>query len=1077
MPTYIVFANTDDGQIASTSATYATAAAGTGSLALDNTGTILTVGQFLSGTYAVYESFLNFDTSSIPTTEHGIAAMLKLTMIANQGVVGDIATAPGNYIMALSGIAWTSPLTTAQWKTNAVTAAALNAQNQFGAQWGNQLNSQAQVWLSSGNMHNAERQVNFGGATRLVLTTTRALQGNVPGGLEYATFDSSNIGTSADPALIVVTVKRDSMRLVNNCQDQLSTGEVVSIRSDGADPAPNLTLGYYTKGTNTFNTIASFSTVGSGTSGLSEHGGNNVMGIQIDAYDNIYVVGISAIDRGTWWAQAFLKGSGLVWTAKTALTATLPTAYSVVQQLASCWVNNSNNAGFLFVQALTEYNSWWNPSANLSIDSSYAVFSCANLLAGAGPLVSSQTNLAYYGFAPQYAFDGGVRILDSVGFSSAPIANPYTCIAYASKASAAASYQLAWHALQWNQAGGGVTEQLNSVAVANSGSVALGGDSQIRTIQCDGNRVAIVFGQSSTYHSVCMVDKSGNGSIYSAMNISTMPDFSLSADWDASYDPASGNVWLYYIDINNNRRIARVAFNINTNLWSNTETQITTTLGSAGGTNSKLKTFSETANNLNLVIEAASVTAGGVWSTSAVLDSYNNPPNAPSINNIQPFDATGSKVISWVFSDPDSGDSQSAYAIEIDNNANGASAYRSGTVSSAVSSFTLPANTLSNNLTYRIRISNKDSNAGQGPFSNYSTFQTSSAGTLTIIDPVSDDIAGYISANYTVKWTFSNTGGATQTKYQIKATRLDTSTTFYDSGLITSTATQAVVPNFPSGVRVRVDLVITTSTSLTTGTASRYMTTTYAAPDQIISLLATTAANGSAVNLGWSIPTPTGSRPSPTSFDIYRSIDGGVTWTGIVNLPAGTTNYLDAVCPSQCIPQYAIRANSNTGYTWSVLATASAAVNFLGIIISQQGTRSSNQWSTAQTMYFGGAANSESIAIGATQLQFAGRAKPVTEFGDNGTQTISVSATLPFAGNPVTTLADTNQLSDYQIRVVMTTLANNRETICFRDGRGRQVFGSIQTVSFTDVAAGTKVAFTVDAVDFAEGPTTTNVTS
>lgn len=1067
MPTYIVFANTDDGFLTSASASYASAVAGTG-LVLDNSSNNITIGQDLTiGTYHIYEAFLNFDTSSIPTAEKCIEAMLKLTLLTDTGVINlnDID---------VRLLTWASPLTTGQWKNpNTVVLPA----PQFGAQYGQYIYQQIPVQLSTGLNHPAE-MINKGGATRFVVGTADALLAIPPTAAEYLTANSSNIGTSADPTLVVYTVKRDTMRIVNKCQSQLSTGEIVAIVSDGADPTPALTLGYYTKGSTTFNTIASLP-VGTAINQLDAKGGNNTLDLVIDPSDNIYVVGIAGINRTSWWLQAFSKISGLHWTAQT--IGTQPSATGqLLQEIAATFITNTTNAGYLWVVGFPEITTWMNPANNLALDGSYAVFIASALLSSTQPYISSAQSLLYFQFAPSYPFDGLIRCIDTAPFSVARVDNSNIITAYASKQASTAAMQIAWCVLPFNAQGGGngslFTGQLGLSSSATN--TALGPDSKIKIVTLDGHKVAILFGEGPGRHSVILVDSSANGITYGAINFSTMPDFSTSSDWDAAYDPASGNIWLYYIDATSNRRIAKVSFNINSLNWATSETQVTTTLGSAGGTNSKLRVANGITNGLNLLIEAASVTSGGVWSTSAVADSFNNAPNAPTINYIAPFDATAAKTITWNFSDPDSNDTQLAYAIEIDNNGTGASAYRSGTVTGApglLSTITLGANALSNNITYRIRISTKDSNNTQGPFSGYTVFSTSSVGSLTITDPATDNPANQIVANYLVKWTYTNSGSATQTKYQIKMIRLSDGVQLYDSGLVSSTTAQATVPNIPSATPVRFDLVITNSLSQTTATSSRLFTTNWGAPDQITILNANSGKTS--VVLTWTIPTPTGSRPAASTYDVFRSVDGGITWTQIINLPTGTNGYTDNVVPSGVTPMYVIRSNAVNGYQWSVQATATAPISFLGILISEQINTTFQKWSAAQAMFFGGASNVETISVGATQLQFAGRALPVTEFGENGTDSISVQATLPFYGNPSQSIDDTNTMTDVQVKAVLEALVLSRVTICFRDGRGRQVFGTISQLTENDDDIGTKVSFQVDAVDYQEGSVVTNVTT
>jgi hypothetical protein len=100
----------------------------------------------------------------------------------------------------------------------------------------------------------------------------------------------------------------------------------------------------------------------------------------------------------------------------------------------------------------------------------------------------------------------------------------------------------------------------------------------------------------------------------------------------------------------------------------------------------------------------------------------------------------------------------------------------------------------------------------------------------------------------------------------------------------------------------------------------------------------------------------------------------------------------------------------------------------------------------------------ENIAVATNQLVFAGRAYPVAEFSENNTQTVDLSLTIPWS--------DTWQEECDIVRAYATF----RGTLTFRDGRGRLLYGIVQSVRLTDRKEGTIVTFNVQRVDYSPQP-------
>lgn len=117
-----------------------------------------------------------------------------------------------------------------------------------------------------------------------------------------------------------------------------------------------------------------------------------------------------------------------------------------------------------------------------------------------------------------------------------------------------------------------------------------------------------------------------------------------------------------------------------------------------------------------------------MWSDVKVL---NAAPNAPTITS----PTSGQKVntrtptITWTFSDPDAGNTQSAFNVQIVNSAYSAILWDSGWISSSATSYALPAGAITADGTYYVRMMVKDNSGvvntanGRGPDPSFDNIQ------------------------------------------------------------------------------------------------------------------------------------------------------------------------------------------------------------------------------------------------------------------------------------------------------------------------------------------------------------------
>lgn len=113
---------------------------------------------------------------------------------------------------------------------------------------------------------------------------------------------------------------------------------------------------------------------------------------------------------------------------------------------------------------------------------------------------------------------------------------------------------------------------------------------------------------------------------------------------------------------------------------------------------------------------------------------------------------------------------------------------------------------------------------------------------------------------------------------------------------------------------------------------------------------------------------------------------------------------------------------------------------------------------TIHQFFYAPSGKVEQRSTSSEMLVFAGRTRPVAEFGENQTDTLDVAFVIPFDGNWAA-----------EVLVAQTAYETNR-TYVYRDNRGRFWYGVLREVKFTDTDAGTQVSFTFERVDFSYVP-------
>lgn len=199
MTTDTFYSESADGFIESSHATtYSTARSSSGTKVAPATEVYLQVGQNLIGGfgYYLYETFLSFDTSTIPDS----AIISTVTLSLHGGSYSDQSTT--DFTIEARTYDWGASLTTADWIAGADLASNTLLASRSTSGWST---SAYNDFTENGS--NFVSAINKTGITRIVICSSRTKDGTAPTGAEYVNFAANETtGTTKDPKLSVTYV-------------------------------------------------------------------------------------------------------------------------------------------------------------------------------------------------------------------------------------------------------------------------------------------------------------------------------------------------------------------------------------------------------------------------------------------------------------------------------------------------------------------------------------------------------------------------------------------------------------------------------------------------------------------------------------------------------------------------------------------------------------------------------------------------------------------------------------------------------------------------------------------------------
>lgn len=831
MTTIVVFGVSADAYQGNTSTNYVNARDGAGAFTLDSVSTYAYAGQrFLSGNYAHFQAFVGWAYAAPSSAEVITTCMVrfKVSVVNNAAIARDLE---------FRQFSWQPAVTSADWRTK--------AQLDASTVWAkvSSVNGALGKFVQAGS---DELVAAVTGSTELygVLVTSRQRAGTVPTVEELVAIWSGDTGgTADDPTLVYTSVPRSRLHRVLGAQVSLSDGSWCYLESDAA-VAPTITLKHCT----TAGVVTTVATLPNGTSstdfGITATHGAQALALVVDASDNLYVIGKAGNAENALAARAYTKGVGYTWTAGTVRTTALPAYDTAVNGVAATWHSTAGGTIVVFaghVQGAGDYGLNFN-------DLAYAVLSSAYLLTGTGSLL--RTSGAPTGYITgaysdstdwnTYTNETGTG-LDCV---AAGDPNPDWGYLYTFRKGQLPNnnnnLDLGRYIL--NASGNGFTHTSfqNYVAWGLKDAGA-----KTRVVRISSTTVAAISIDADTNYglTVAIQQHAGtdSGSVELAtkfMDLEPITSFPNPGDmtwvswWDAVYNSVENRLWIYYRDVANVKRLMRTAIDLTTMQAVRNEVQVY--LSGSGTASIQSIRVERNKPVTQRALVSIAILDTGVYTLVTQVDSFNLAPNAAILIPQANFDATASTLFDWDHSDPNPGDPQSAYQLEISRVSDGVVVFDSTKTASATSSRTLAAATLTNGVAYRWRVRTWDAADLQGPYSDYGTFSTSAGGTVTITSPATDNILGIITDDYPIVWSVS---GTTQASYRVWLYR--GATLVSDTNWVTSTAVTHTVSGMTTDTVHEVRVQVRNAALVTSGIGTRFITPSYATPE--IPLIGVTA--------------------------------------------------------------------------------------------------------------------------------------------------------------------------------------------------------------------------------------------
>lgn len=1042
MTTNISFAS-GDGHLRSSSSSYASANTGS-NLTVFGTGNVRMGQDKVSTTYFTHEAFFAYpytrDTSAVV-----VAAYFDFFVVATYGT-----SLAKNWGVRMTP--W-GTLDTGDWKVIPGGITALTPRVGYAGAVNSVQNRHVFAAEETLNNHLNDNS----GTMQIIVYNDRMTSEIPPTGAEYSDIRTVETGASTDPTMIWTTQPLHTLLRVGGCQVQLSTGDHVYIEADGGGDIPLLTLKRHdgTSASNiATNLLSSARDMGSSNQAFQSYA------LARDNSDNLYWVGHAGGGGNTLNIVTWKKTGATSWQEMAFRQTDLVGFSGVINNIGAAW-HNVGVGGTLMIVAGHEPGGL-NPDPTSEM--SYALINCDRLLTGGGTLVRASGSALSVSLVP-----AGVTSTDhnqpinpvgnGLDVAALPNSNTRGIVVCHSRRSRFGSYSPVGIARYQLNSTSAVLDYVHTASQELWATKDAG--AKVRVLPISESRFAVVtldmdpgwgptiyiiqnMGTSTDFSTLGSVLLHGEGiaSLPTPANIDDVPT------WDALYQPEENMIWFYYFDTASQYRLMRTGFDLDTYKAVKNEIQVSASVVGSG-TNTAIRVQRGRLTESEALIAVANRSGGGAQTTTYVVDKLNVSPLAPTLVDKTNYDATQAGNFDWTFNDPNVGDSQTAFQLQIENADTQVVVHDTGKITSVASDRTVAGGVLTNGVNYRWRVRTYDTSDSAGAWSGYDFFVTSAGGTATITFPAADNPTPWLEDSVTITWS---TSGITQTAYRVRVVRVSTGVQVSDTGFITSTATSRTVTGLLSDVEYRIELTVRNAALISSNTAIRLITPDYNEPE--IPDIGVSALDDQGYTLVTiTNPAPQGDRPVPTHNLVQRKKSTESTWVTIAMVPVNG-EYRDYATASGDTYQYRVQAVASVGFIES--AVYEVTLQLMGVWLHRP---YDPEGSSKQYMYGANQRGDQHQSF--VQLtRYAGREFPVADFAHYHDDITSVTVNIPFGDTYRQDIED------------LKALEASHETLVLRDNRGRHSFGVILGLAFTDTALGSDASWDHQHVDYDEDVTT-----
>jgi|GEM_PF-1812764 len=211
--------------------------------------------------------------------------------------------------------------------------------------------------------------------------------------------------------------------------------------------------------------------------------------------------------------------------------------------------------------------------------------------------------------------------------------------------------------------------------------------------------------------------------------------------------------------------------------------------------------------------------------------------------------------------------------------------------------------------------------------------------------------------------------------------------------------------------------------------------------------IVTTTKGEGIITISIDNPTPSGTQPNVSYNDLYRRKQDESSWTRIATNISADASFVDYTPASGQVYEYYVRAWGDNG-TYSDSLIVSESISFTGVLLHE----ADNPLETLRQFKFV-SDRSESWQPTAAMMQFAGRRLSVAEYDETEQRSVSVKL---------------NLLKNSGDREALEKLIRSKNTLCYRDARGRKMFCHVFRLPVDDEVYGNTVSLTFEEVSYTE---------